>query len=44
MMKITQCNEVGTEFYLGCESCGETLSVMDGDAAASMLNASIQIR
>lgn len=42
-------HEVGTEFYLGCEFCNETLQVVDGDkvavflnnAASEMINASI---
>ena len=34
-------HEVGTEFYLGCEFCSETMQVVDGDKVADHLNESM---
>lgn len=31
-------NEVGTEFFLGCDSCSETLEVVSGDKVAMWMN------
>lgn len=33
-------HEVGTEFYLGCERCSETLQVISGDQVAEWLSSS----
>ncbi len=30
-------NDVGTEFCLGCEACGETLQVVSGDRVAEWM-------
>jgi hypothetical protein len=38
---LFRMHEVGTEFYLGCEACSETLQVVSGDQVAEHLNNSM---
>ncbi|MDD4865175.1 MAG: hypothetical protein PHE38_14350 [Alishewanella agri] len=35
-------HEVGTDFYLACAFCNETLQVVDGDKVAEFLNNSMK--
>lgn len=35
---LLRMHDVGTEFYLGCESCSDTLQVVSGDKVAEFLN------